>query len=329
MTYPKPLSEKNLKKMYLEAGISPEQSSWLHDLFAAAANLYGGCSLRDLWKIYKQLMQRELLPIISRKKIIAFSAIVRREAQLYYVYEIDEMWPDEQRSDLDRLIVHRDLIGTVSGKIAPFYSLSTALDWGFYRWPFYVPDDFLSYTEPKPGKEENALFDFLCSLKVTAKECIPVSGDPYPCENKGKRLGEFSFLTKDESFDLNRYTKNAYTRKAFEKEYSGTEAEKLFRWFKKSERSGSGYWEFTAHTKRLFDELQEVGVELSEEQVETLIELLNDFHNNFHMWYIRGWAIVDILESPLFGPRIRRTFYDERMIGKDWYRSTKNKTPGK
>ena len=41
MAYPKPLSEKSLQKMYLQSGINEVKSHFLHQLFKAAANLYG------------------------------------------------------------------------------------------------------------------------------------------------------------------------------------------------------------------------------------------------------------------------------------------------
>ena len=52
MSYPKPLSEKTIERLYHEAGISNEMQTYLHTLFAACANLYGALSLRDAWSLY-------------------------------------------------------------------------------------------------------------------------------------------------------------------------------------------------------------------------------------------------------------------------------------
>ena len=51
MSYPKPLSEKSLKRLYTQAGLSAEACDFLHSLFAACANLYGAIALRDVWSM--------------------------------------------------------------------------------------------------------------------------------------------------------------------------------------------------------------------------------------------------------------------------------------
>lgn len=55
MSYPKPLSEKSLKRLYTQAGLSTEAYDFLHSLFAACANLYGAIALRDVWSVYQEL----------------------------------------------------------------------------------------------------------------------------------------------------------------------------------------------------------------------------------------------------------------------------------
>ena len=101
MSYPKPLSEKTIERLYHEAGISNEMQTYLHTLFAACANLYGALSLRDTWSLYQGITGA---PKIRRKDLIAFSSIVRREKQPYYVFEIEELYTEEPHNELDRHI---------------------------------------------------------------------------------------------------------------------------------------------------------------------------------------------------------------------------------
>ena len=103
MSYPKPLSEKSLKRLYTQARLSTEACDFLHSLFAACANLYGAIALRDVWSVYRELKSEA--PRIRRQDLIAFSTIVRREVQPYRVYEIEELYTEEPHNDLDRHIV--------------------------------------------------------------------------------------------------------------------------------------------------------------------------------------------------------------------------------
>ena len=96
MSYPKPLSEKSLNRLYMQAGLSTETCAFLHPLFAACANLYGTIALRDVWSVYQEL--KSDVPRIHRRDLIAFSAIVRREVQPYRVYEIEELYTEEPLS---------------------------------------------------------------------------------------------------------------------------------------------------------------------------------------------------------------------------------------
>lgn len=117
MSYPKPLSEKSLNRLYMQAGLSTETCAFLHSLFAACANLYGTIALRDVWSVYQEL--KSDVPRIHRRDLIAFSAIVRREVQPYRVYEIEELYTEEPHNDLDRHIVSKELIGAVISHTIP------------------------------------------------------------------------------------------------------------------------------------------------------------------------------------------------------------------
>lgn len=232
MSYPKPLSEKSLKRLYTQTGLSTEAYDFLHSLFAACANLYGAIALRDVWSVYRELKSEA--PRIRRQDLVAFSAIVRREVQPYQVYEIEELYTEEPHNDLDRHIVSKELIGTGYGKIFSFYALMEGLG----NHPYCVPANFLSYAALPASAEEKSLADFIGNLESTAEECAPRQHKAYPNENRGKKLRAFSFLNLSERFNLEYYKKIPATYSALLEEYSGTEAEKIMRQHRWDENIG-------------------------------------------------------------------------------------------
>lgn len=48
MSYPKPLSQKTLNKLYEKAGFSVEVQDYLHKLFTACVNLYGVITVKNM-----------------------------------------------------------------------------------------------------------------------------------------------------------------------------------------------------------------------------------------------------------------------------------------
>jgi hypothetical protein len=64
MSYPKPLSEKTIERLYREAGISNEMQTYLHTLFAACANLYGFTVQRQRICIYLKSQQAPLTAFV-------------------------------------------------------------------------------------------------------------------------------------------------------------------------------------------------------------------------------------------------------------------------
>ena len=281
MSYPKPLSEKSLERLYTQAGLSTEACDFLHSLFAACANLYGAIALRDVWSVYQELKSEA--PRIRRYDLIAFSAIVRREVQPYRVYEIEELYKEEPHNDLDRHIVSKELIGAGYGKMLSFYALMDECD----DRPYCVPDDFLSYAEPTASAEEKSLADFIGNLKSTATECAPKQRKTYPNENRGKKLNEFSFLNLNERFNLDYYRKVPATYSALLEEYSGTEAEKIMRFYRRAENVAR--LRVTDMIQNVLIELCEVGVCLTEKQQDTLMQLIVQYHNGSRLWCTCGW----------------------------------------
>ena len=323
MSYPKPLSEKSLERLYTQAGLSTEACDFLHSLFAACANLYGAIALRDVWSVYQEL--KSGAPRIHRRDLIAFSTIVRREVQPYRVYEIEELYTEEPHNDLDRHIVSKELIGAGYGKMFSFYALMDELG----NQPYCVPEYFLSYAVSSASAEESVLSNFIGNLKSTAKECAPKQRKTYPNENRGKKLSEFSFLNLDEQFNLEYYKKVPATYSALLEEYSGTEAEKIMRSYRRTENIG--YLRTTDMIQNVLIELCEVGVRLTETQHSTLMRLMMQYHNGSRLWCLRGWTPNELAAmhgntgapSISFGPGIQEAFADGTMDKNELVRKIK------
>ena len=324
MSYPKPLSEKSLERLYTQAGLSTEACDFLHSLFAACANLYGAIALRDVWSVYQEL--KSGAPRIHRRDLIAFSTIVRREVQPYRVYEIEELYTQEPHNDLDRHIVSKELIGAGYGKMFSFYALMDELG----NQPYCVPEYFLSYAVPPASAEESVLSNFIGNLKSTAKECAPKQRKTYPNENRGKKLSEFSFLNLDEQFNLEYYKKVPATYSALLEEYSGTESEKIMRSYRRTENIG--YLRTTDMIQNVLIELCEVGVRLTETQHSTLMRLMMQYHNGSRLWCLRGWTPNELAAmhgntgapSISFVPGIQEAFADGTMDKNELVRKIKD-----
>lgn len=315
MSYPKPLSQKSLAKLYESSGLKKNEIVFLHDLFAACANLYGAIAIRDVWSIYQALQDVCNYPKIKRKDIIAFSSIVRREVQPYYIYEIDEMYSEEKRTDLDRMIITSELIGSGYGWRVSFYRLEESLG----DQPFYISKELLEYKEKTRSKEEQALLDHIGNLTSTSDVCTPKYGMSYPSENKGKKLKDFTFLNRHEQFEKEYLSNKPAQLAEYMKQFDCSEAEKIVDsymfWTKE------GYIDLGKEIEFVFDELTEAGVELTAAQAEEIVQLLQDCHNNTHLWCIRGWKPVDLMkarpiEGPLtvsFGSNMQKMFEDGRL----------------
>ena len=324
MSYPKPLSEKSLNRLYMQAGLSTETCAFLHSLFAACANLYGTIALRDVWSVYQELNSD--VPRIHRRDLIAFSAIVRREVQPYRVYEIEELYTEEPHNDLDRHIVSKELIGAGYGKMFSFYALMDELG----DQPYCVPEYFLSYAVPSASAEESVLSNFIGNLKSTARECAPRQRKTYPNENRGKKLSEFSFLNLDEQFNLEYYKKVPATYSALLEEYSGTESEKIMRSYRRTENIG--YLRTRDMIQNMLIELSEVGVRLTETQHSTLMRLMMQYHNGSRLWCLRGWTPNELAAmhgntgapSISFVPGIQEAFADGTMDKNELVRKIKD-----
>lgn len=191
MTPPKPLGEKALQRMYKEAGLSEEKVDYLHRLFEGAANLYGVIMLSNLWHVYLTLTERKPLTIkIKKKELVAFSSIVRREEHDYFVFEIDELYSAEKRTELRRLLVINRL--GAFNRYTPFYNVVKAQG----NKPFYVPRDLTEVDGPIITKEEDELTAYLDNLVASSPVVYSTEGGKkveMPSPHQGRKLSEFTF----------------------------------------------------------------------------------------------------------------------------------------
>lgn len=311
MPYPKPLSEKSLEKLYTASSLTDEIRSFLHAFFAACANLYGTIDMRNAWAVCQQIKDR---PRVRRKDLLAFSAIVRREEQPYYIYEVDELYADA-RNDMDRQLIAKELVTYGQNRLWQFYELSE-MTAGREYW---VPDDLLSYASPVPTPEITALRSFLADLKSTAKECVPKHGRPIENANIGKKLSQFSFLNDFERFESEWLSKHPNVLADFLADCAGPESEKIMRQYLHMDKTGGD--DPNRPFEFLMEELSEVGVELTEKQLNQLLNLVMACHNSNHLWCLAGWSPQDLARRSRpggptaisFGPGLQKAFADGTM----------------
>lgn len=116
MSYPKPLSEKNIYHLYNEAHITEKQAVFLRSFFTACANLYGVIMAEDAWDVYRELSTKTETVRLRRKDMYAALGVLRREPAPFYVFEADEVFFEEERTDKYRVIALRELICQGYGK---------------------------------------------------------------------------------------------------------------------------------------------------------------------------------------------------------------------
>lgn len=279
MSYPKPLSEKSIERLYKQSGLSEESPDFLNKFFSACANLYGIIELRHVWEVFKALEDK---PNLRRKDIVEFAKIARREVKPYYIYKFCELFIDEVDEDLNMFIVSEKLVGRGYGKHALIYILLEER----HNKPYAMPKDFLSYAKPVKTQEEINLFNFISNLKSTAKTIVIEYKEEILNKNKGKKLNKFSFLNRSERFEID-YAKRESEKEFFRQKYSGTEAEKIMR--KINLELNLGKFNPLRIFEMITEELSEVGVELTVKQIERLTELFFKCNNNTRMWCQKGW----------------------------------------
>ncbi len=293
MAYPKPLSEKSITRMYADSKLTQEKIDFLRNFFDGCAALYGSICLNDMWDVYKELSEKTEVVKIQRKDIIDFSSIARREVHDYCVYEIDELYSAEKRSDIHRYVILAEIISLA--KLQVFYQLDEMQQ----GRPWYVPGNLLTFKGHVVTPQEKNLIEYIENLKATS----PVIKNKWnekltkPSPHQGKKLKDFSFLSPDEEFDIEWLSgkhehgpKKCQQKKLdeFMATVQGTFAEKIFR----DLRFGlfTGWRQFMDQIKRTMDDLAEAGVEFTVDEANQFMQLIQDFSNNSHLYVNRGWT---------------------------------------
>ena len=322
MSYPKYLSIKSLEKRYRDAGISEKKVQFLKDLCLSCMNLYGVISAEQLWDVYKELSEKTAVPKIQRKELYTALGIFRRENLPYYIFEVDEVYTDEPRTDKYRLLASKQLIRSGYGKFMTVYRLIN----NTLGKPYFVPVNMLQYKDPVQDEYRQQLIAWLSELYCTQKEFETRYGKTLTCAYTGKKLGEFSFISRDDDFEL-RYHRgeieghkgNVKYADELEAELNSmTAAERLvsdYTW-----RSHIGETKTTDALNYFMADLTEMGVLLTEGQADYLIKSLMWYHNHLHLWCNCGWTPVEMSEKIFgsgqampqiqFGPGIEKAFTD-------------------
>ena len=324
MPYPKPLSEKSLKRLYSEAGISEEQASFLRDFFTACANLYGAIMAEDAWDVYRELSSKTETVFMHRRDMYAALGVLRREPVPFYVFEQDEVYTDEDRSEKYRIVVLKDLVGSGYGKFTLFYHVIDIA----YGKTFFVPANFMDYTVMPENKYETELLDMLGRLKCTMSEYEDERGVKHPCKHKGKYLKDFPYIGEDEAFELARlrgeidgYKGNEKKAAEYEKEINSVSAAQYVVDQLKAD-SSIGYLSVTKIIQEFFEILTKLGVSFSsDKQINKFLAAVSNMHNNQHQWCLRGWTPHELSaqnpsRGPLrisFGPSMQKAFADGNM----------------
>ena len=296
MPYPKPLSSKSLDRLYRESGVSTDNIAFIRTLCTAAANLYGVIHAIDLWHVYKELSEKTEVPVFRRKEMYQVLHILRREEVPFVVLEFDEVYSEEPREDKHMILVSKEVVLTGYYRYQLIYELERIS----YGKPFYVPEDLLEYAEPREDLRETKLIRWFSNLKCTEKEYEDkFSKKIFPCQYTGKRLGEFSYISRFDNYQL-RYERgeiegrkgNPKKAKELEEELnSQTAAERLVKEYIRRSKIGNLHIESPLHDiDMLTDDLNEMGVALTEPQYKKLISDLMDLHNHLHLWCNRGWT---------------------------------------
>ncbi|MBE6908997.1 MAG: hypothetical protein E7474_05270 [Ruminococcaceae bacterium] len=323
MSYPKPLSEKSLNRLYSEAGLNEIQISFLHDFFAACANLYGVITAEDAWDVYRELSSKAETPRLHRKDMYAALGILRRESVPYYVFEADEVYTEEPRADKLRIVALREIVPQKYARFWDLYHILEASD----GKPFYVPENLLTFVTMPESRYEQELLGLLGNLKATLSEYEDNQGRMHPCKYQGKFLKGFAFVSADDDFELrilrgevDGFKGNSKKAEEYEKQINSVTADRYLvnglKW-----RNSIGHFPPSKSIEYFFDSLTEMGVVLPSKQSEKLLALITDMNNNQHLWCNHGWTPSDLSAQfsgsvrPMlsFGPGIQQAFANGSM----------------
>lgn len=314
---PKPAAERTLQMKYIQLAeithgrinISTDRgsqlSSLLHQYIAAFSNLYGVIALRAAWNLFCELepeiiRQRKVL----KKDFFAFSDILRVENLPYYILNLDEIFPDEpDDKPLNRIIVNKKLVGYGYYRFCDLYTLLESQE--NKSGILLDKKEYLAWAEPDYARKAPCaknLLRFLESLHVSddSKNC-DVAGQPI----RGKSLNRFIFWNKHETFSYN-HASRKWEKDIIAAENNLIESEKLMQKIERNIHLGDKRISPSKFITLLVDDLEEMGVQLSEKEWNTFLNLYTDMNNKSRLWCNRGWTPEEmfVLDKPeiSFGP---------------------------
>ena len=255
----KPLSPKSLEKKYAELGLSKAKTDLLHDYFLCFANLYGMLEVREAWNVFKHFEGNK----IRKKDFIAFSGI----------------YADEPAGMSDmRLIVSNDLIGLGYRKYVRIYHLADSSA----DKPIWLPDskeELLTFMTDQfyLSPEGKKMADFLSKLKTDGVfknydgkpkgEILDIDGNPV--KGKLRRLYKKTALKKVQD----------YIRMDIQI----------------GDHNSNGIWDDLRYTLNYLG--NDLGVVLTEKQIEQFVELYTNLNNHSHLWQNCGWKPHDLFRK--------------------------------
>ena len=298
---PKPIAERTLQKKYTQFAetthgridVSTDSgkrlSTLLHRYIFSFSNLYGQIPLRTAWKLICEV-EPELVrqKKILKKDFFAFSDILRTESLPYYVLNLEELFSEEKDAKLDnRIIINKKLVGHGYYRFEDFYTLLDSQD--SKSFIMLNREDYLSWAEPDRFRKSPYARDMLRFLETLCVSNSSKNCDANGHSIKGKKLNSFIFWSKDER-SFYHCVSRSWEKEAIALENNIVESEKLMRKIERHIHLGDDRISTSDFLHWLTNDLDEVGVQLTEKKFETLIKLYMNLNNKSRLWCNCGWT---------------------------------------
>lgn len=323
----KPLAPKTLERRYAQLGLPQSAVELVHKVLACFAHLYGVISVGEAWDLFREY---EGL-VIHKKDFIAVCEIVRREPGLpYAIYGLREVYTGEtSEAPQDDLIIHNLLVGIGYGRFSRVYA--TAERRKNYVW-YLPPKEELASFEEDPfyrspaGRKMKRMIENLRSSGRSSENYGLPSQELRDLEGRslaGRKLSDVVFFTPMEAWEIG-YAKAQAKKDRLTKAYRIPASEKILNEIEKNILSGplSSRTSPADEISRLFTMLtMQCGVELTDRQSSTLVQLYTDLSNSSHLWINAGWTPEDLFRKmprgnvPVisFGSNMQRMFSSGEM----------------
>ena len=285
MSYPKPLSAKKIAQMYAEAGIDDTKKQTLQTLYQACVNLYGALTVQDILNVYVHSREWKK-KTLNIGDIINYAAIARREVHPWYVYEINELFIEEEQDDMLRFIVHKDLLTSGWYRLFLVYELLDRKA----ESRFWYPDDIMKYAVRKYSKYEKELLNRLEEMESSEERLYRGMICECPNPDQGKKLKELHYLDLIYQHEAERLEKQGRQNWKEYQEIMRTKelpyAEVL--WEDILQRLNTHWLSVEDNIGVLFRKLSECGVRITPEEQGELRFLITRIDKTSCMWYRNG-----------------------------------------